>query len=145
MTAPDYKLQVTEDFYMKVALAKEMHEIDSMAIEDYGLPELSLMESAGHRVFEAVTDDGLSRVIRVMRILRPKLVTHTPDFAITQSSPAAQAQFSLVTFFCCQKKVTSKNSNSTNQPNRSDTTKFIPTHKPPSQIPASGSSLQKFL
>ena len=39
---------------MKVALAKEMHEIDSMAIEDYGLPELSLMESAGHRVFEAV-------------------------------------------------------------------------------------------
>ena len=39
---------------MKVALAKEMHDIDSMAIEDYGLPELSLMESAGHRVFEAV-------------------------------------------------------------------------------------------
>ena len=39
---------------MKVALAKEMHDIDSMAIEDYGLPELSLMESAGHRVFVAV-------------------------------------------------------------------------------------------
>ena len=39
---------------MKVALAKQMHEIDKSAIEEYGLPELSLMESAGHRVFEAV-------------------------------------------------------------------------------------------
>lgn len=38
---------------MKVALAKEMHEIDKSAIEEYGLPELSLMESAGHRVFAA--------------------------------------------------------------------------------------------
>ena len=39
---------------MKVALAKQMHEIDKSAIEDYGLPELSLMESAGHRVFSVV-------------------------------------------------------------------------------------------
>jgi len=39
---------------MKVALAKQMHEIDKSAVEEYGLPELSLMESAGHRVFEAV-------------------------------------------------------------------------------------------
>lgn len=39
---------------MKVALAKQMHEIDRSAIEEYGLPELSLMESAGHRVFEAM-------------------------------------------------------------------------------------------
>ena len=39
---------------MKVALAKQMHEIDQCAVEEYGLPELSLMESAGHRVFEAV-------------------------------------------------------------------------------------------
>ena len=39
---------------MKVALAKQMHEIDTAAINQYGLPELSLMESAGHRVFEAV-------------------------------------------------------------------------------------------
>ena len=38
---------------MKVALAKQMHDIDKSAIEEYGLPELSLMESAGHRVFEA--------------------------------------------------------------------------------------------
>ena len=38
---------------MKVALAKQMHEIDKSAIEEYGLPELSLMESAGHRVFAA--------------------------------------------------------------------------------------------
>ena len=38
---------------MKVALAKQMHEIDKSAVEEYGLPELSLMESAGHRVFEA--------------------------------------------------------------------------------------------
>ena len=39
---------------MKVALAKQMHAIDKSAVEEYGLPELSLMESAGHRVFEAV-------------------------------------------------------------------------------------------
>ena len=39
---------------MKVALAKQMHEIDRSAVEEYGLPELSLMESAGHRVFEAM-------------------------------------------------------------------------------------------
>ena len=38
---------------MKVAMAKQMHEIDSAALSQYGLPELSLMESAGHRVFEA--------------------------------------------------------------------------------------------
>lgn len=38
---------------MKVAMAKQMHEIDAAAINQYGLPELSLMESAGHRVFEA--------------------------------------------------------------------------------------------
>ena len=39
---------------MKVALAKQMHDIDKSAIDEYGLPELSLMESAGHRVFEAM-------------------------------------------------------------------------------------------
>ena len=39
---------------MKVALAKQMHDIDKSAVEEYGLPELSLMESAGHRVAEAV-------------------------------------------------------------------------------------------
>ena len=39
---------------MKVALARQMHEIDKSAVEEYGLPELSLMESAGHRVFEAI-------------------------------------------------------------------------------------------
>ena len=38
---------------MKIALAKQMHEIDTAAISQYGLPELSLMENAGHRVFEA--------------------------------------------------------------------------------------------
>ena len=37
---------------MKVALAKQMHDIDDTAIKDFGLPELSLMESAGHRVAE---------------------------------------------------------------------------------------------
>ena len=36
---------------MKVALAKQMHEIDKSAVEEYGLPELSLMESAGHCEF----------------------------------------------------------------------------------------------
>jgi len=39
---------------MKVALAKQMHDIDKSAVEEYGLPELSLMESAGHRVFLAM-------------------------------------------------------------------------------------------
>ena len=39
---------------MKVALAKQMHEIDKEAIEKFGIPELVLMESAGHRVSEAV-------------------------------------------------------------------------------------------
>ena len=38
---------------MKIAMAKQMHEIDTAAINQYGLPELSLMENAGHRVFEA--------------------------------------------------------------------------------------------
>ena len=38
---------------MKVALAKQMHEIDDAAINDLGLPELALMESAGHRVAQA--------------------------------------------------------------------------------------------
>lgn len=38
---------------MKVALAKQMHDIDDAAINDFGLPELALMESAGHRVSKA--------------------------------------------------------------------------------------------
>jgi len=38
---------------MKVALAKQMHDIDDAAINDFGLPELVLMESAGHRVAQA--------------------------------------------------------------------------------------------
>jgi len=38
---------------MKVALAKQMHDIDDAAINDFGLPELVLMESAGHRVAKA--------------------------------------------------------------------------------------------
>ena len=39
---------------MKVALTKQMYDIDRSAVEEYGLPELSLMESAGHRVSEAM-------------------------------------------------------------------------------------------
>ena len=38
---------------MKIALAKQMHEIDDTAINDFGLIELALMESAGHRVAQA--------------------------------------------------------------------------------------------
>ena len=38
---------------MKVAMAKQMHEIDAAAINQYGLPEIALMESAGQKVFEA--------------------------------------------------------------------------------------------
>ena len=39
---------------MKIALANQMRDIDKNVIENYGLPELSLMESAGHRVAQAV-------------------------------------------------------------------------------------------
>ena len=39
---------------MKIALAKQMRDIDKNVIENYGLPELSLMESAGRRVAEEV-------------------------------------------------------------------------------------------
>ena len=39
---------------LKIALANQMREIDKTVIENYGLPELSLMESAGHRVAQAV-------------------------------------------------------------------------------------------
>ena len=38
---------------MKVAMARQMHEVDAAAVEKFGLPELSLMESAGRKVFEA--------------------------------------------------------------------------------------------
>ncbi len=38
---------------MKVTMAKQMHEIDEMANETFGLPEIALMENAGHRVFLA--------------------------------------------------------------------------------------------
>ncbi|MCR5833073.1 MAG: NAD(P)H-hydrate dehydratase [Selenomonadaceae bacterium] len=41
---------------MKVALTNQMRDIDESAITEYGLPEMSLMESAGHRVAEAVKD-----------------------------------------------------------------------------------------
>lgn len=46
---------------MKVALAKQMHDIDDITIKDFGLPELSLMESAGHRVAQ-ITEKILSGV-----------------------------------------------------------------------------------
>ena len=39
---------------LKIALANQMRAIDKNVIENYGLPELSLMESAGHRVAQAV-------------------------------------------------------------------------------------------
>ena len=38
---------------MKVTMAKQMHEIDELANEIFGLPEIALMENAGHRVFLA--------------------------------------------------------------------------------------------
>ncbi|MBR1860031.1 MAG: NAD(P)H-hydrate dehydratase [Selenomonadaceae bacterium] len=39
---------------MKIALSKQMREIDRKAIEEFGLNELALMESAGHKVADAV-------------------------------------------------------------------------------------------
>ena len=39
---------------MKIALAKQMREIDKRAIEEYGISELVLMENAGRKVAEAV-------------------------------------------------------------------------------------------
>ena len=37
---------------MKVSLVREMRRIDQAAAERYGLPELLLMENAGHRAAE---------------------------------------------------------------------------------------------
>ena len=39
---------------MKIALSEEMRNIDKAAAEVYGLPELLLMESAGHRTAQAM-------------------------------------------------------------------------------------------
>lgn len=39
---------------MKIAVSEEMRKIDRLAAEEYGLPELLLMESAGHRVAQAM-------------------------------------------------------------------------------------------
>ena len=39
---------------MKIAVSEEMRNIDRLAAEEYGLPELLLMESAGHRVAQAM-------------------------------------------------------------------------------------------
>ena len=39
---------------MKISLSKEMHEIDKISFEEYGLPEVVLMENAGHRAAEAL-------------------------------------------------------------------------------------------
>ena len=39
---------------MKIALAKQMREIDKKAIEDYGINELALMETAGQKTADAV-------------------------------------------------------------------------------------------
>lgn len=41
---------------MKIALAREMREIDKKAVEEYGIPEILLMENAGRRVAEVCSD-----------------------------------------------------------------------------------------
>ena len=38
---------------MKIALADEMKKIDKRAIEEYGIPEILLMENAGREVAAA--------------------------------------------------------------------------------------------
>jgi len=39
---------------MKIAVSEDMRQIDRLAAEEYGLPELLLMESAGHRIAQAM-------------------------------------------------------------------------------------------
>ena len=39
---------------MKIALAKQMREIDKKSIEEFGISELVLMENAGRKTAEAV-------------------------------------------------------------------------------------------
>ena len=39
---------------MKIAVSEDMRQIDRLAAEEYGLPELLLMESAGHRAAQAM-------------------------------------------------------------------------------------------
>ena len=41
---------------MKISLVKEMRDIDRQSIERYGIPEMVLMENAGHRVAEAAQE-----------------------------------------------------------------------------------------
>lgn len=41
---------------MKVSLVNEMREIDRKAINEFGIPELVLMENAGHRAMEAAEE-----------------------------------------------------------------------------------------
>lgn len=41
---------------MKISLVEEMRDIDKKAAETYGIPELLLMENAGHRVSEAAIE-----------------------------------------------------------------------------------------
>ena len=41
---------------MKISLVEEMRDIDKKAAETYGIPELLLMENAGHRVAEAALE-----------------------------------------------------------------------------------------
>lgn len=53
---------------MKISLVEEMRAIDAKAKDEYGIPELVLMENAGHRTAEAVCEllgqpDGKSVVV----------------------------------------------------------------------------------
>ena len=46
---------------MKIATVKEMREIDKAALDEYGIPEILLMENAGRETCQAALDlfDGL--------------------------------------------------------------------------------------
>ena len=53
---------------MKISLVEEMRAIDAKAKDEYGIPELVLMENAGHRTAEAVCEllgqpDGKSVIV----------------------------------------------------------------------------------
>ena len=47
---------------MKIATVKEMREIDKAALDEYGIPEILLMENAGRETCQAALDlfDGLA-------------------------------------------------------------------------------------
>ncbi|MBQ3971239.1 MAG: bifunctional ADP-dependent NAD(P)H-hydrate dehydratase/NAD(P)H-hydrate epimerase, partial [Selenomonadaceae bacterium] len=54
---------------MKISLVDEMRAVDKKATEEFGIPELLLMENAGHQAAEAMESflgGGLGKTICVL-------------------------------------------------------------------------------